>query len=68
MKDGYDGAGVSISRSGPQSKEADRGSGPEQWGVRGVPISRTDLNNTDLGEGKRRSGNDKSGPLPCGAW
>jgi len=65
---GYDGCGIPIHRSGPLPKESDAGSPGEAWDSRGVKITRTDLNNTDLGEGKRKSVNDKSGPLPRGAW
>ena len=55
MKNGYDGAGIPIHRSGPLPKEPDAGSGPEVYSARGVPVKRTDLTNTDLGEGQRKT-------------
>lgn len=67
MKDGYDGAGIPISRSGPTSGTA-MPTAPEAWDSRGVPIARRNEKDGGGSEGSRKSVNDKSGPLPCGAW
>lgn len=67
MKPGYDGSGISISRSGPTSGTA-MPSAPEAWGSRGVGISKRSEKDGGEKPGATRSSNDKSGPLPCGAW
>ena len=54
MKDGYDGAGIPISRSGPQSAPPSSSAGTA-WDSRGISISRSTCNNDDLKKGTSKS-------------
>ena len=66
---GYDADGITIHRSGPASNPGgdDRGNDSgERWDSRGVTISRTKTDNTDLKQGTRKSPSLE--PFAKGTW
>ena len=66
---GYDADGITIHRSGPLPKEPDGGLPAEQWGTRGVKITRTDVTNTDLKQGTCKTVPDaRAAEIAKGGW
>ena len=66
MADNWSIRGVPIHRSGPRPEEPDAGLPAEQWGTRGVSVTRANLNNTDVKPGKTKSPSLE--PFAKGTW
>ena len=69
MKNGYDGAGIPISRSGPATSKDNDALPGEAWDSRGAGIKGSSTDNTDVKRGTMKTiDGARAGSIARGGW